>query len=270
MMSLQEATGGDLPFADSARPEIREAFDRYFRIEMVDKARQLEEVHRLRYQAYCIEHPFEDPAQHPGGLERDEHDPVSSHALIRHRASGECAATARLVHPLDDAPGRLPIETHCGQALYPSAVRRISTLPRSRLAEISRLATSAAFKRRLAEAATVSGVSDRATYVDTARGSHHPHQRGFPHITVGLFAAIVQMSVESDVTHWLAVMEPALLRLLRRFGIRFRRIGEDVHYHGRRRPTMGVAAEVVDGVLSERPDIWDLITQGGRFVPPRA
>lgn len=268
-MSLRQARGGELRSAEPARPAIREVFDRYFRIERVSEARQLEEVHRLRYQAYCIEHAFEDPAEHAGGLERDAHDPVSSHALIRHRVSGECAATVRLVHPLDDGVGRLPIETHCGRALYPAAVRRISALPRARLAEISRLATSAAFKRRLAEAATVSGVSDRATYVDTARDSRHLHQRGFPHITVGLFAAIVQMSAESDVTHWLAVMEPALLRLLRRFGIRFERIGADVHYHGRRRPTMGVAADVVDGVLWERPDIWDLITQGGRFVPPR-
>jgi N-acyl amino acid synthase of PEP-CTERM/exosortase system len=95
------------------------------------------------------------------------------------------------------------------------------------------------------------------------------HQRGFPHITVGLFSAIVQMSAETGVTHWLAVMEPTLLRLLRRFGIRFERIGDDVNYHGRRRPTLGVAADVVDGILAERPDIWDLVTQGGRYLPPR-
>ncbi|TQE98217.1 MAG: PEP-CTERM/exosortase system-associated acyltransferase [Spiribacter salinus] len=249
---------------------LRAAFERHFRVQMARRAAELEEVHRLRYQVYCLEHAFEDPGQHAGGIERDEFDAGSSHALVRHLNTNACAAVVRLVQARRLHGRLLPIEAHCAASLYPEAQARIAGLPRSRLAEISRLAVSRAFKRRLAEAETVSGVSDQAVYADAQRGFDPMRQRGFPHITVGLFSAIVQLSVESDVTHWLAVMEPTLLRLLRRFGIRFERIGHDVEYHGRRRPTLGVAADVVDGILAERPDIWDLVTMGGRYLPPRA
>jgi len=258
------------PPQDEHTSAIREAFDGYFRIEPAPSGPLRDEVHRLRYQVYCVEHGFEDPAQHPNREERDEYDACSVHALIRHLESNDCAAVVRLVLAGSCIAQELPIFTHCGHALYPGARERVARVPQGQLAEISRLAVSRAFKRRLAEAETVSGVSAQATYSDADTVRDGAHNRGFPHITVGLFAAIVQMSAEQGITHWLAVMEPTLLRLLRRFGIRFERIGHDVDYHGRRRPTLGVAADVVDGILAERPDIWDLVTQGGHYLPPRA
>lgn len=261
--------GSDSSRRTGAPSAIRQAFDGYFRLEAANEGARLAEVERLRYQVYCIEHGFEDPADHPGGRERDPHDDASVHTLVRHLASGECAATVRLVLARRCAEaGGVPMLEHCAEALYPEARSRIRALPRDSLAEISRLAVSRSFKRRLAEAETVSGVSASAVYRDTAQNAAGTRNRGFPHITVGLFAAIVQMSAEQGITHWVAVMEPTLLRLLRRFGIRFERVGSDVDYHGHRRPTLGEAAAVVDNILRERPDIWDLVTQGGLYLPP--
>ncbi|TQE98772.1 MAG: PEP-CTERM/exosortase system-associated acyltransferase [Spiribacter salinus] len=250
--------------------DVRVAFDSYFQLESANRGVLLEEVQRLRYQVYCLEHQFEDSADHPHGLESDSYDKASVHTLVRHRVSGECAAVVRLVLARRCVDGQdLPIFAHCADALYPGAVPRIRGLPSDNVAEISRLAVSRSFKRRLAESETVAGVSEKAVYRDHAQNAAGTRNRGFPHITVGLFAAIVQMSAEHGITHWLAVMEPTLLRLLRRFGIRFERIGRDVDYHGWRRPTLGVAADVVDNIGAQRPDIWDLVTQGGSYLPPR-
>ena len=62
-------------------------------------------------------------------------------------------------------------------------------------------------------------------------------------------------------------MEPTLLRLLQRFGIYFPAIGPIVNHHGLRRPTLAVAAAVVNGILNKRPDVWEIVTDRGRFVP---
>lgn len=80
-----------------------------------------------------------------------------------------------------------------------------------------------------------------------------------PQITLGLFAAIVRMSVEHNMTHWYAVMEPTLLRMLSRFRIRFRPIGPLVDYHGPRRPCLSTMDEILEGIHRKRPDLWEFI-----------
>ena len=81
-----------------------DAYNRYFEVMLVDDRPDLiNEVYRLRYHIYCIEHPFEDPAQFPDQLERDRYDDRSLHSLLIHRPSGVIAGTVRLILP---EPGR--------------------------------------------------------------------------------------------------------------------------------------------------------------------
>ncbi len=246
--------------------EVYRAFHDYFEVIPADTSELLDEVFALRYQVYCVEHPFENPREHPDGREWDEYDARAVHALIRHRRTGCCAAAVRLILPDPCYPETVfPLERVCANSLYEEANPWVSNLDRLKSAEISRLAVSKTFRRRLGEAETVSGVSSQAVYSD-AQGPDS-RRRGFPHITLGLFAAIVRMSVDQGISHWLAVMEPTLLRLLQRFGIYFPPIGPLVEYHGLRQPTVAAAAAVVDGILRKRPDIWEIVTDRGRFVP---
>ena len=89
-----------------------------------------------------------------------------------------------------------------------------------------------------------------------------------PYISLGLFAAILRMSVKHDITHWMAVMEPAQLRLLKRFGVEFDHVGPLMEFHGLRRPAFTEAVSLIDGILQRRPDVWELITESGRYLPP--
>ena len=72
------------------------------------------------------------------------------------------------------------------------------------------------------------------------------------------------MSLAHDVTYWCAAMEPTWLRLLTRLGIHFDKIGPIVDYHGRRQPCYIPLKTLLGRVNEERPDVWDVLTDGGR------
>lgn len=246
--------------------ELYRAFYDYFEPIPADTSELLDEVFALRYQVYCIEHHFEDPAAHLDGRERDEYDARAVHTLIRHKRTGYCTAAVRLILPDRRNPeAPFPLEHACMGSLYEEASSRIANLDRLKLAEVSRFAVSKEFRRRLGEAETVSGVSPHTAYIDP-RGAD-TLRRGYPHITLGLIAAAFRMSVEQSITHWFAVMEPGLLRLLQRFGMHFLPVGPIVNHHGLRRPTLAAVAALSDGILGKRPDVWELVTDRGRFVP---
>ncbi len=92
-------------------------------------------------------------------------------------------------------------------------------------------------------------------------------RRIIQHITLGLFVAIVRMSVGHNITHWYAAMEPALMRLLKKFSIEFVPIGPIVDYHGRRQPCVAEIATVLASAERNCPDAWALVTDNGLTWP---
>jgi N-acyl amino acid synthase of PEP-CTERM/exosortase system len=250
-------------------PSLRKLFHEYFEVQNADSANLINESFRIRYQVYCLENPFEDPAQFPDQMEKDHYDDRSVHSVIKHNKSGMVAATVRLVLPGEKNSDELfPIEEFC-----PDAIKNIDdvlkTIPRDEIAEISRFAVSKEFKRRLNEQGTIAGVSpDAESYPDLKNaGSDKRALRLFPHISLGLFQGIVRMSAANNIKYWYAVMEPPLLRLLTRFGIHFSPIGPVVNYHGERQPCFAIASEVMSGIYHQRRDVWELITDDGKIWP---
>jgi len=61
-------------------------------------------------------------------------------------------------------------------------------------------------------------------------------------------------------------MEPALLRLLGRFGVIFNRIGPDVEYHGKRVPCLGTMGEALPNIQKVCLPVWDLIINQGEWA----
>ncbi|WJW74468.1 PEP-CTERM/exosortase system-associated acyltransferase [Thiohalobacter sp. IOR34] len=244
------------------KQDLVQAFNRHFRVETHDSPYLRDACYSLRYQVYCLETGYEDAAAFPDGRETDRFDGRAAHALVYHRPTGQAAATVRLVLPdPGDSSRPFPIELHCAASLQAAAFD-MAGLPRDRVAEISRFAVSKSFKRRAGEAGTLAGAA-----LGGSASRPSVDARAFPHLTLGLFQAIVAMSAEHGITHWYAVMEPSLLRLLTRFGIVFRPIGELSDYHGLRQPCMGVVDEVLEGIWRKRRDVWTLITENGRTWP---
>lgn len=250
--------------------DLREIFRKCFEVVVANSKDLVDDSLRVRYQVYCVENQFEDAARFPDGMERDAYDDHSVHSIVRHRESGLTAATVRLVlpNPVDPA-SPFPIEEFCVEALAKGQLDP-SLLPRNTLAEISRFAVSKEFKRRLHEPGTIAGVGLNGDIYPDPRDVdvQKKSKRLLPHITIGLFNAIVRMSAEHGITYWYAVMEPPLLRLLTRFGIHFTALGPLVDYHGFRQPCFGVAHEVLNGIYHHRRDVWELITENGEIWPP--
>ncbi len=212
--------------------------------------------YRLRYEVYCVEHPFEDPADSPDGLECDAFDEHSLHSLLMYRRSGTAAGAVRLIlpRPGEDAT-KMPIHHVCRHELL---LHDSDRLPRSRTAEISRFAVSKNFRRR---------TGDRETAVGGHAETEEDPRRLIPHISLGLMRAIVAMAAEAGMTHLCAVMEPALLRLLKRLGVHFNDLGPRVDYHGKRQPCFADLDELLARTWIERREVWEVLTHDGALWP---
>lgn len=237
-------------------------FNDHFTIMPAIDAQLLAECQRLRYQVFCTEHSIFSGDHYAGELEQDEFDHHSVHSLLFHRATGTTVATVRLVLANPCRPeARFPLETHLGRYIYadPASFHRA---PRASVAEISRLAVSKQYRHRVGERQQTYNVVEEPSAPDSRRGNRH-----HPHITLGLFKAIVQMSVANDVRFWCAAMEPTLMRLLSRFGIRFSPIGPLTEYYGLRQPCSASVHDILSGIHARRPDVWRFITDDGQLHP---
>lgn len=245
--------------------DLLTAFNQYFELVHADTDELRARVFQLRYQVYVLETGFETEADctkaidadgHAIYLEEDEYDTRSDHYLLRHLRTGIYAATARLVLPdATKLKAPYPIEQHCA---LEEPVNDITL--RAHLGEISRFAVSKTFKRRLSEIGTIAGV---AADIEVYFEEHE--RRVLPHISLGLFAAVLRMMHAHQVSHCYAVMEPALLRLLSRFGVVFKRIGPDVEYHGLRVPCLTTVRDALPNIKQIAPPVWDLMTNRGEL-----
>lgn len=243
------------------RENVFALFHRHFRLVVGADPTVVRTAQRLRYQVYCLEHGFERPEDCPGGVERDPYDRRSLHTLLQTNPEGaaapETVGTVRLVLPdPGDATRPFPIEEHCSGAFYPDFDP--ARLPRATLGEISRFALSRHYRKRRGEPETPHGLAEDVAPLPP----DDERRRVLPHLTIGLFRGIVQMSAQAGVTHWYAVMELRLIRALHKFGIDFPIIGRAVEYHGERHPCMGTALGVLDGVKRARPAVYHFITEG--------
>lgn len=242
---------------EAQAPKLKDFYwDWFSAVQSHDEAVR-KDAFRLRYQVYCVENPFEDPADNPDGLETDHYDSHAVHTNLIHKPTGLTAGTVRLVLPLADHPERsFAIHEVCTEELLKDPV----AFPVARMGEISRFSVSKDFRRRRGD-----GLYPRFEEVDRDRITAQS-KRVIPNMTLGLIEGLVRMTVDNGLTHWCAVMEPALLRLLTRMGIHFEHIGPLVDFHGRRQPCYARLDRLLQRVRREQPEIWEVLTRDGAHV----
>ena len=270
-MTTKTAPSSHRPQGAAKKATETAGFPRFFEVVRANTPDLLKKVYRLRYQVYCVENDFEDPAENPEGLESDEYDSHSVHSLVIHRDTGAPVGAVRLILPRSDAPHQsLPIQKICGHTvlrdMMESSGTSMAELSRfaSSVAELSRFAVSRDFRRRAGE----------GRFADVgARGIRDPQtnsdRRSLPHITLTMMKAVLEMSVENNITHICAIMEPALIRLIGRFGLHFKPIGPLVDYHGQRQPCYSDIDSLVECAKAYRRDYWEFGTEGGQVWPSR-
>lgn len=231
-------SSGNIPEDDDAtdlrrsrqRKAAADAFCKYFYLLPANTAALRERVFQLRYDVYVREFAYESAESCPEQLERDAYDEQARHCLLVHRPTGMPAGCVRIVltNPRDRmAP--LPFEKFCQSALRKQAFDSFA-VNRETICEISRLAVPAHFRRRIGDSPT------QGHALQDPSGLHDRERDGFPLIPVSLFLAAASMSVANGCHHAIAMMEPRLARMTRRFGLPFQQVGDLIDYHGPRAP----------------------------------
>ena len=201
-------------------------------VELVRTRAELREAYELRWQVYCVERGF---LVGQNGVEFDEYDDFSRHAVVRWKQTGEVVGTVRLVLPKSPPGGDdFPLQHVCDPAV-------LRDIPRATTGELSRFSLAKQLTKQVRSmSAETSGL-----------------------LRLALLRAAVWLSAEAGNTHLLAVMEPTLLRLLRASGIHMAPLGPLVEYHGLRQPVVADLVPVLARVADERPPVWDFITRCG-------
>jgi N-acyl amino acid synthase of PEP-CTERM/exosortase system len=158
-----------------------------------------------------------------------------------HKPSGIFIGTVRLILPLPDAPDT---SFSVQQASDDPIVKDPRRFPRATTGEISRICISRD-RRRQCQA-------DPAV---------------MQHAFVGLAQASMRLSAENGITHWLGLMEPIFIKRVARLGIYFDKVGEPVDYHGKRHPVSASLATMLATVHRLQPEVWEVMTDEGRFWP---
>jgi N-acyl amino acid synthase of PEP-CTERM/exosortase system len=231
-------------------------YDAMFKTRMADSQRLQEECFRIRHEVYCVERGFLETQLNSSGLERDSYDERSAHSLLYDRASGLAVGTIRLILAERGSPSpSTPFHDLCKNRLehHPELLGLAQT------AEVSRLALS---KRRCDIASLANGHRRRSADLKDV----HPSS----YVALGLLRMAIEMAVRNRVDYLCCVMEPSLLRMLARCGIYFENLGQCIEYHGRRQPCYAHVITLLDGIKANRPDVWEIITDVGRFHPEHA
>lgn len=244
---------------DTARDLSSEVYDQYFTVVPATNPELVDAAHALRYQVYCMEHGFFDPALFADGREIDRYDAHSVHAVLISRASTAVVGCVRLVLPQPDTGvSDFPIY----ELLDAASRARLEQCDPGRTAEISRYAVSKTLRRREGEELYPDVSQDLEAFPDVRRLA--------PHLSVGLLRGVAILAAEQGITTLCAAMAPALLRLLKRFGLQFEPLGAPIEYHGLRQPCLSDCETLLAGIAQQRSDYYTLVDAAYRSAQNRS
>jgi len=227
-----------------------------FKFCQAESEKLLNAIYRLRYEVYVKEFGFEKAEDHPNGYETDEYEPMSIH-FAACNGNGGVIGTLRMV--LQSERG-FPIE-HATKLSLPNG----KPSP-DRTAEISRLAVSRLYRRRLED-----GRFGVESYLKKSEGGILPEsgapppdmrRRKRPIIVLGLYQAMYHEAKRRGITHLYMITEEKLYHALKRCGIYFKKIGDPVEYHGVRIPYLGNISEMEKILKEHYPGMLKMMLTG--------
>lgn len=227
-------------------------FRKYFRIDAAHDEALRNQVYRVRHEVYCEELKFEP--ERPDRREIDAYDAHSLHCLLRgvdepHTLVG----CTRLVQANPDDPDApLPFERTCAATLDRSIIDP-AKMPRGRIAEVSRLAVCARYRRRKGETRKPADIQDEDF------GSKG--QPRFPYIPVGLYMGAISLAMRHDIDTLFVLTEPRLASHFARLGVDIRQIGGPIEHRGTRVPSVMDVQGIVRNMRMIMRPLWRMIDE---------
>lgn len=250
------------------RFSLGEGFRKYFEVVAAFDTPLRNDVFGIRHEVYCEELGFE-PVR-PDRLETDDNDRHSLHCLMRSSTEPRTLVGCnRLVLARPEDPAHpLPFEHTCRATLDRSIIDPAKE-PRGTIAEVSRLAVRAHYRRRKGETKTALALSD-----DDFGTKEQPR---FPYIPIGLYLAVVALARREGIETLFMLTEPRLADHFSKLGVKITQIGGPVEHRGIRVPSMMSVDSVVKGLRFFVRPIWRVVLEEieagyspGRpaFLPP--
>ncbi|MCW5599796.1 MAG: PEP-CTERM/exosortase system-associated acyltransferase [Nitrosomonas sp.] len=213
------------------------SFKEYFEIIPASSKELKNEAYRIRHQVYCEDLNFEPLRSN--GFETDEYDSSALHLLIRSIKFDMFIGCTRIIRPKAiNLHAPLPFEKICTNSLNRSIVDP-TQLPRNKIAEVSRLAVIASFRRRKDEAKKPINISDE----DFGK-PQDPHSR-FPYIPLGLFIGTIELARLNNIDYLFMLTEERLANHFGKLGAHNQIIGAPIEHRGTRIPSMVYIEEIV-------------------------
>ena len=232
------------------RFSLGEGFKKYFEVIAAFDDETRNNVFGIRHEVYCEELGFE-PVR-PDRLETDAYDRHSLHCLMRSSTDpGLLVGCNRLVLARPEDPDHpLPFEHACRATLDRSIIDP-ARQSRGSIAEVSRLAVRAHYRRRKGETKTALALSD-----DDFGTKEQPR---FPYIPIGLYLAIVAMAKREGVETLFMLTEPRLADHFSKLGVKITQIGGPVEHRGIRVPSMMSVDGVIKSLRFFVKPIWKVV-----------
>jgi len=228
-------------------------YHRYFAVVAADTPALLNAAHALRYQVYCVEHPFENPVDQSKEQEWDSCDGQSVHSVLVSKPAGIVVGCVRLILPDRCGPcASLPIR----ELLSEADRARLDAFGIDRTAEISRYAIAKRYRRRPGEREYPDVESTEPTVPEFRRLA--------PHMSLGLIRGVCLLAASNNIDTVCAEMTLPLLRLLERFGLVFEPLGPVIDYHGPRQPCVAECKQLLAGLSECNQDYYQLVTDTSR------
>jgi len=221
-----------------------------FPSKLIENMQDLEKIYQLRYDVYCMQKKFLNPENYPEKKEMDVFDKYSLH-FGAFDDLGNALGSLRLVK---NSVLGFPLGDHC-EIDVPDEILKTA-------GEISRLAVSKIIRKRQGDGEYGMAVEGRGIDDKPVIKPENNRRRHRPEIVVGLYKSLYQESKRQGITHWLAVMEPGLLKLLRRFYFQFEPVGPEVDYYGPVRPYMVSLESVEDEVYKKSKPYYTAFVEG--------
>lgn len=234
------------------RFNLGHGFKKYFELIPATDQATRDLVFGIRHEVYCSDLHFEP--ERPDKREIDTYDAHSLHCLLRTRDEPhEPVGCIRIVLTNPDDPAKpLPFEHTCAEVLD----RRIidpAALPRGRIAEVSRLAVRARYRRRRGEDREAAPIND-----DDFGSREQPR---FPYIPISLYMSAIALAHRHDIDTLFVLTEPRLASHFAKLGVDIRRIGDAVEHRGARVPSVLDVNSVIKNMRFILRPIWRVVQQ---------
>jgi N-acyl amino acid synthase of PEP-CTERM/exosortase system len=191
-------------------------------VEVAQTPDAVREAQALRHQVFCLERRLFDTR-----VDQDPFDQYARHLVVRRSSDREVVATSRIVRSRIAEEGiALPMHKYCCPTLF-------RNLPMESVGEISRFA-----------------ISKQARGAEASSG---------PAVRLLLLRGILQTSQAMGLTHWCALMEPSLIRLLSATGVQFDALGSLVECFGQRLPCVARIDRAVSRARMSHPHFYEAV-----------